>query len=157
MMRPLRILSLLICTVCLLIGDSGSARTLAPEAVTLTVSDPYCAQTPAASSSCVINVRYLSATSSDPNFLGVQLTVNGKTRAYISNFFENSVYINDRMMGSGLQVTCGKPNASGQPDYGFQYNLGISAIVSGSTPTTDTAIVTCPAFESRMFLPMVMQ
>ena len=61
------------------------------------------------------------------------------------------------MLGDGLQVTCGKPNASGLPDYGFQYNLGISALASGSAPVTDTAIVTCPAFETRTYLPIVMK
>ena len=154
-MRPLRFVSLLICLSALLIGTSGSARTLAPEALSLIVSNPYCTQASAASSTCLINVRNISATSSDPNFLGVQISINGKTRAYFSNFFENSVYINDSMMGKGLQVTCGRPNASGLPGYGLQYNLGISALVSGGSPTTDTAVVTCPAFESKLYLPVV--
>jgi hypothetical protein len=154
-MRHLRLVSLFICLSALLIGTSGSARTLAPQAVSLTVNNPYCVQPSTASSTCLINLRYLSATSSDPNFLGVQITINGKTRAYFSNFFENSVYITDRMMGKGLQVTCGRPNASGLPGYGLQYNLGISAIVSGGSPTTDIAVVTCPAFESKLYLPIV--
>ena len=154
-MRPLRFVSLIICLSALLIASSGSARTLAPEAVTLTVSNPYCTQPSTASSTCLINLRYLSATSSDPNFLGVQISIDGKTRAYFSNFFENAVYINDRMMGKGLQVTCGRPNAGGVPGFGLQYNLGISAIVSGGSPTTDTAVVTCPAFERRLYLPII--
>jgi hypothetical protein len=59
------------------------------------------------------------------------------------------------MMGKGLQVFCGGPNASGVPGYGLQYSVGISAIVTGSSPITDTANVTCPYFESRLYLPMI--
>jgi hypothetical protein len=154
-MRHLRFIILIICLSALLVGTSGSARTLAPDAVSLTVSNPYCIQPSTASSTCLINLRYLSATSTDPNFLAVQISVNGKTRAYFSNFFESSVYVNDRMLGKGLQVTCGRPNASGLPAYGLQYNLGISAIVSGSSPITDIANVTCPAFERRLYLPIM--
>jgi len=61
------------------------------------------------------------------------------------------------MMGKGMQILCVKPNSSGLPGYGFQYSLGISAIVSGRSPTTDIANVTCPAFESRTDLPLVMK
>ena len=154
-MRRYRLVSLFICSFIMLASTSGSARTFSPDAVSLTVSNPYCAQVSPASPTCLIYVRYISATSTDPNFRGVQISINGKPRAFFSNFFETSVYINDSMMGKGLQVICGGPNASGLPDYGLQYNVGISAIVSGSNPITDTASVTCPFFESKAYLPMV--
>ena len=154
-MRIFRFISLLICTGILLIGTSGSARTLAPDAVTLTVNNPYCTQPSVTSSICLINVRTISANSTDPNFLGIQLTVNGKTRARFSNFFENSVLINTEMMGKGLQVTCGRPNASGVAGYGLQYSLGITALISGGSPITDIANVTCPAYESKIFMPII--
>jgi hypothetical protein len=153
-MQPYRLASLLICLF-LLVGTSGSARTSSPDAVSLTVSNPYCAQALPPSSTCFINMRTISATSSDPNFLGVEITVNGKTRARFSNFFETSTYFNQLMLGKGLQVMCGKPNASGVPNYGLQYSVGISAIVSGSSPITDTANVTCPAYESKAYLPTI--
>ncbi len=154
-MRRDRLLSLFICSFFILVSTSGSARMATNAGVTLTVSNPYCAQASPSSSTCLINVRNISATSSDPNFLGLQITINGKTRAFFSNFFETSVFINDGMMGKGLQVVCGRPNASGLPGYGLQYSVGISAIVSGSSPTTDTANVTCPSFESKAYLPML--
>ena len=155
-MHPYRLVSLFICISLLLICTSSSTRTSAEgAAVTLTASNPYCTQPAPASSTCLINARYISAKSSDPNFRGVQITINGKTRAFFSNFFETSVFINKNMLGNGLQVVCGRPNASGLPDYGFQYNVGISAIVSGSSPTTDTAIVNCPSYEARVYVPMV--
>jgi hypothetical protein len=154
-MRRFRLVSLLICSFIMLASTSGSARTSSPDAVSLTVSNPYCTQSSPASPTCLIYVRYISATSTDPNFRGIQISINGKTRAFFSNFFETSVYINDSMMGKGLQVVCGGPNASGVPDYGLQYGVGTSAIISGSSPITDTANVTCPAFESRLYLPMI--
>jgi hypothetical protein len=154
-MRQYRFVSLFICLL-LLICASGSTRTQAEStAVTLTVSNPYCAQSVPASPICWINVRNISATSSDPNFLGVQITVNGKTRAFFSQFFETSVTINKNMLGKGLQVNCGLPNASGQADSGLQYHVGISGIVSGGSPTTDTANVFCPYFVTRVYMPAV--
>ena len=154
-MRRYRLLSLLICSFIMLAFTSSSARTFSPDAVSLTVNNPYCAQASPASPACLIYVRYISATSTDPNFRGVQISINGKARAFFSNFFESSTYINDMMMGKGLRVICGGPNASGVPGYGLQYSVGISAIVTGSSPVTDTANVTCPYFESRLYLPMV--
>jgi hypothetical protein len=154
-MRHFRIVSLSICLLFMLVGTSGSASTASQDGVALTVSNPYCAQASPPSATCLINVRNISATSSDPNFRGVQITVNGKTRAFFSNFFENSVFINENMIGNGLQVVCGRPNASGLPNYGLQYKVGISAIVSGSSATNDTANVNCPFFESKAYLPTV--
>lgn len=154
-MRRYRLLSLFICSFFMLLSASGSTRTLASGAVTLTVNNPYCAQALPSSGICLINLRNISATSTDPNFLGVRITINGKTRAFFSKFFETSVYINQGMIGNGLQVVCGRPNASGVPGSGQIYSVGISAIVSGSSPTTDTANVTCPSFESRSYLPML--
>lgn len=148
-------LSLLIGIFFLLTWTSGSTRTDAAGAVSMTVNNPYCAQASPASSTCLINVRTISATSSDPNFRGLQITINGETRAYFSTFFETSVYINREMIGQGLEVTCGRPNASGLPGYGLQYSIGISGIISGGSSTTDTAIVNCPSFEARVYLPKV--
>lgn len=122
-------------------------------AISLNVSNPYCSQAVPATSTCWINVRNISAASSDPNFLGVQITVNGKTRAMFSNFFETTVNINEKMIGKGLQVVCGRPNASGVQGYGLKYQVGISAVFSGSGATTDTANVTCPSYEARLYLP----
>lgn len=155
-MRTNRFVSLILCLSLLLVCAGGSTRTMAEgAAVSLAVSNPYCSQAVPATSTCWINVRNINATSSDPNFLGVQITINGKTRAFFSNFFENSVSINEKMMGKGLQVVCGRPNASGVPGYGLQYPVGISAVFSGSSATTDTANVNCPAYEARLYLPAV--
>lgn len=154
-MRHYRLVSLSICLLFMLVCTSGSASTASQAGVSLTVSNPYCVQPSLPSGTCFINVRNISATSSDPNFRGVQITINGKTRAFFSNFFENSVFINKDMIGDGLRVVCGRPNASGLPDYGLQYNVGISAIVSGGSATNDTATVNCPYFESKAYLPTV--
>jgi hypothetical protein len=154
-MRRYRLVSLLICSFIMLVVTSGSARTSSPDAVSLTVSNPYCTQSSPASPTCLIYVRYISATSTDPNFRGVQISINGKPRAFFSEFFENAVYINDSMMGKGLQVICGGPNASGVPGSGLQYGVEISALITGSSPITDTANVTCPFFESKLYLPMI--
>jgi hypothetical protein len=145
----------LICLFLLLVCTSSAARSNAPSDVSLAVSNPACTQPSPTTSACLINVRSIIASSSDPTFLGVQIRINGKTRAFFTSFFENSVYINNNMLGKGLEVTCGRPNASGLSGYGLTYNVGISAVFSGSSSTTDTAVVNCPAFESRVYFPTV--
>jgi hypothetical protein len=154
-MRHFRFVRVIICLSFLLVSGSGSAHTSSPDAVVLTVSNPYCAQALPPSSTCFINVRTISATSSDPNFLGLEITINGKARARLSNYFETSTYLNQLMLGKGLKVICGRPNASGVPGFGLQYSVGISTIVAGSSSITDTANVTCPSYESKAFLPAV--
>ncbi len=154
-MRKYRHGALLICLCFLLAGASSSTRSDPQGQVSLTVSNPYCSQTSPGSPTCLIVMRSISATSSDPGFLGIQISIAGKTRAFFSNFFENSVAINSSMLGDGLQVECGEPNASGVAGYGWVYNVGISATFSNSNPTTDTAVVTCPFYQDRLYLPTV--
>jgi hypothetical protein len=152
-MRKYRHGTLLICLFFLLASASSSARSEPQGQVSLTVSNPYCSQVSTNSPTCLIVFRSIYATSSDPGFLGIQISVNGQARAFFSNFFENTVTINNSMLGNGLQVECGEPNASGVAGYGLVYNVGISATFSNSSATTDTAVVTCPYYQDRLYLP----
>jgi hypothetical protein len=123
------------------------------QAVTLSASNPYCVQSSPATGACIINFRYLSA--SDPAFNHLEISIDGKVRAYMTAFFETSVYLNYAMLGDGLQVACGSPNASGIPGYGRQYVISLTAYATGSPAITDTAVVNCPYFEGKNFLPVV--
>ena len=132
---------------------SGQANT--PSSTTLTVSNPYCAQVQTSPWICNINMAYANASSTDSSLQALQISVDGKTRVYVSTFFEPGVNFGTKMLGPGLQVVCGVPNASGVPGYGKIYNVGISALFTNSQPITDTANVTCPAYESRTYMPVV--
>jgi len=124
-------------------------------ATTLTVSNPTCAQAVATTGACTINIKSINVSSSDPLFSHVEISINGKVRAYLSSFFEQNIYLNSAMLGEGLQVTCGLPGASGDPAYGNQYQVGIAAYITGSSPIVDSAVVYCPSFVSKSFLPLV--
>ena len=132
---------------------SGVPLQSSPQATTLTVSNPYCSLVTPSTGACYINIRYLSA--SDPLLTHVEITVNGKVRAYMTGFFETSAALSAGMLNDGLQVVCGKPNVSGIPNLGYQYSVGISVYANGSPTTTDTAVVTCPAFEAKINLPFI--
>jgi hypothetical protein len=132
----------------------GSVRA-EPTATTLTVSNPTCTQPVVTSGACTINIRSIYVSSTDPLFSHVEISINGKLRAYLSSFFEQSIYLNSAMLGEGLRVTCGLPGAAGDPTFGNQYQVGIAAYVTGSSPIVDTAVVSCPSFVSKSYLPLV--
>ncbi len=139
----------------MLVSNRASSHLAAPGQATIVLNNPYCVQPSPALGTCVLNARNVSVSSSDPNFTGLQVTVNGNTRAFLSAFFETAVYLTDDMLGPGLQVACGLPNAGGVAGYGYRYTLGFSAIISGNPASTDTAEVSCPAFESKTYMPLV--
>jgi len=133
----------------------GEPAQVDPQAVTLTVSNPACVQSSTQSGACYINFYYINAVSTDPNFSRIEISIDGKNRLRMTAFFENSIYFSGSMIGKGFQVSCGRPNASGVPGYGRIYPVNISAYVSGSSPITDIANVTCPAYESITYLPII--
>lgn len=133
----------------------GEPTQVDAQAVTLLVSNPACVQSATRPGACYITVRSISASSSDPNFNRIEISIDGKTRLRMTAFFETSIYFSGQMLGKGLQVTCGRPNASGVAGYGRIYPVNISAFVTGSSPITDIANVTCPAYESITYLPLI--
>jgi hypothetical protein len=153
-MRTMRIF--LIIAVLLVLALSGQpSRASSPESITLTLSNPTCHQVKSNTGTCYINLRTLSATSDDPTFTHVEIAIDGKVRAYYSAFFEESVYASYAMLGNGLEVTCGLPNAGGDPKSGNIYPVDIIAYLADVPALTDTANVTCPYFVSTNLLPLV--
>lgn len=154
-MRKLRFLFLI--AVLVLIGSLSGEPSLASSqaGVSLTVSNPTCTQAKDIAGTCYLNLRYLNASSSDPTFSHVEISVDGKVRAFYSTFFESSVYVGNAMQGKGLQVKCGLPNASGDPLYGQQYQVVITAFLADVPSVTDTANVNCPYFLGKNLLPVV--
>jgi hypothetical protein len=153
-MRAIRIAFWLLSLLPTLILRGDPAQDV-PQAVTLTVSNPACVQSSIQQGACYINFNYIYATSTDPNFTSIEVTIAGKNRLRMTTFFENSTYLTGSMIGRGLLVTCGRPNASGVPNFGRIYPVSISARVTGGSPITDIANVTCPAYESTNYLPLI--
>ena len=129
----------------------------APQAVTMIVSNPYCVQDVETAGSCLINLRYFSASTSDSSFSHIEIAINGKVRANMSGFFENSAYLTGPMLGNGLKVACGGKNVSGIPDMGRQYVVTLSGFATGSSPVVDSANVTCPYYQRKTYLPVLMK
>ena len=79
----------------------------APQAVSMTVSNPYCVQEVKTAGSCLINLRYFYASTTDSSFSHIEVAIDGKVRVHMNGFFENSAYLNGAMLGNGLKVACG--------------------------------------------------
>jgi hypothetical protein len=156
-MRALRSFSLFAVLLLIPIIFSGSSQAASPDAITLNISNPTCTQVKTNSGSCLINIRAMSANSSDPSFSHVEISISGKVRAYYSTFFESAIYADYRMLGNGLQVSCGGPNASGDPNYGQKYEVVITAFLADVPSITDTAIVYCPYFFGKNLTPLVIK
>jgi hypothetical protein len=156
-MRTMRVLTLLF-SIGLIMALAGDPVRAAPATgVILTVNNPYCVQPSVKTGACYINLRSLNAYTSDSSFSRVEISINGKVRLRLQSFFESSASLNDRMLGTGLQVPCGGPNASGNPAYGRIYQVVITGYSTNSPSTTDIANVTCPFYEGKMYLPAVMR
>lgn len=127
----------------------------APQAVSMTVSNPYCAQDVQTAGSCLINLRYFYASTIDSSFNHIEIAIDGKVRARMNGFFENSAYLAGSMLGNGLKVACGGKNVSGIPDMGRQYAVTLTGFATGSSPVVDVANVTCPYYQGKLYLPLV--
>ena len=129
----------------------------APQAVSMIVSNPYCVQDIETAGSCLVNLRYFYASTTDSSFSHIEIAINGKVRANMSGFFENSAYLTGPMLGNGLKVACGGKNVSGIPDMGRQYVVTLSGFATGSSPVVDSANVTCPYYQRKTYLPVLMK
>ena len=129
----------------------------APQAVSMIVSNPYCVQDIETAGSCLVNLRYFYASTTDSSFSHIEIAIDGKVRARMSGFFENSAYLTGPMLGNGLKVACGGKNISGIPDMGRQYVVTLSGFATGSSPVVDSANVTCPYYQRKTYLPVLMK
>jgi hypothetical protein len=154
-MRVVRTCLLVMMTLGLTQALAGEPVQAAPQAVTMTVSNPYCVQDIETAGTCRINLRYFYAATTDASFNHIEIAINGKVRADMSGFFENSAYLTGAMLGKGLLVACGGKNASGIPDMGRQYAVTLSGFATGSSPVVDVANVTCPYYQGETYLPLL--
>ena len=127
----------------------------APQAVSMTVSNPYCVQDVNTAGSCRINLRYFYASTTDASFSHIEIAIDGKVRARMNGFFENSAYLTGPILGDGLKVACGGKNVSGVPDMGRQYAVTLTGFATGSSPVVDIANVTCPYYQGETYLPLI--
>ena len=156
-MRVMRTLLLVLIMLGLMQALTYEPVHTAPQAVTMTVSNPYCVQDVETAGSCLINLRYFYASTTDSSFNHIEIAINGKVRANMSGFFENSAYLTGPMLGNGLKVACGDKNVSGIPDMGRQYVVTLSGFATGSSPVVDSANVTCPYYQGKIYLPLLMK
>ncbi|MCB9134455.1 MAG: hypothetical protein H6636_03455 [Anaerolineales bacterium] len=154
-MRVMRTFLLVMIILGLTLALADEPVYTAPQAVTMIVSNPYCVQDVETAGTCLINLRYFSASTSDSSFNHIEIAIDGKIRANMSGFFENSAYLTAPMLGSGLKVVCGGKNISGIPDMGRQYVVTLSGFATGSSPVVDSANVTCPYYQWKAYLPFV--
>ncbi|MCB9422382.1 MAG: hypothetical protein H6667_21445 [Ardenticatenaceae bacterium] len=154
-MRVMRTCLLAMIILGLTLALAGEPVHTAPQAVTMTVSNPYCVQDVETAGSCLINLRYFYAYTADSSFNHIEIAIDGKVRAHMNGFFENSAYLTGPMLGNGLKVACGGKNVSGIPDMGRQYAVTLTGFATGSSPVVDIANVTCPYYQGKTYLPLL--
>jgi hypothetical protein len=153
-MRILRILFLSATLALLLIIPSTHSNAAT---ISLVISNPVCVQPNPASGVCYIKTLTATATGSDSSFSQLNVFVNDKLRLSMTGFFESNAYLYADMQGDGLAVACGGPNAGGNPGYGKIYSLKITASMGDGSNTSGSAIVRCPYFDGKTFLPNIVR
>jgi hypothetical protein len=155
---PLRYLFFLLIGLILVLqfpGELTHAAPLQQSSVSIQMSNPSCHQVLPASGECSLQIGSLIASGSDPSFSRVEVLVNGKLRIYMGGFFESSAYLTYPMMPGGLAVACGRPDDGGLPSYGKAYSLTANAFMVDGTSATDSLTVFCPAFDGKIYAPLV--
>jgi hypothetical protein len=156
MMRLLRYLFLIL-GLGTLIALPGEHVSSAPSTtVNLTMSNPYCYQSVVERGGCYINVRSITASGSDLGFDHLDISINGKVRARMQTFFETTAYFSENLLGQGLEVSCGGPNAGGDPAFGNLYTVTVQAYASGASVAFDSAPVYCPYYKGQPYLPLLL-
>lgn len=136
-------------------GEPAQAALLPATSVSIYMSNPACVQVLSTSGACSIQFGSLIASGSAPTFSRLEVLVNGKLRVYMGGFFESSAYLTYPMLPGGLAVACGRPNASGSPNYGRGYLLTANAYMVDGTSATDSVTVFCPAYDGKTYLPLI--
>lgn len=150
--------ALILCVLALSVVLTGDPVHAAPQAtLSVTMSNPTCIQVPAKAGACHIVIRSISASASDTSFTGLDISIDGKVRGRIQTFFETTTYFNDRMVGAGFLVTCGRTGSGGDPVYGAVHHVDYKGYLFGSSipAAFGTASVFCPAYDATVFLPLV--
>lgn len=156
-MRALKFCLLLFALALTVVLSDDAVRAAPHATLSVTLNNPVCVQPRANSGTCYIIIRSLYATASDTSFTGLDIAIDGKVRARMQPFFETATTLTSAMLGRGLMVTCGRPNASGDPNYGRQYAVSYLGYLYGSsTPAAyGSASVFCPAYEGKVYTPLI--
>ena len=136
-------------------GELVQATALPASSITVQINNPACLQVTPTSGDCSLQVDSVVATGSDPSFSRLELLVNGKLRVFMGGFFESTAYFTFPMVPGGLKVVCGLPNDGGLPDYGRAYTLTANTFMVDGTEATASSTLYCPAFDGKLFLPLV--
>ncbi|MBN1373300.1 MAG: hypothetical protein JW987_15290 [Anaerolineaceae bacterium] len=150
--RTLRFLSTTIVLALLLFINNWSTTAAT---ISLDITNPVCVQARSDTGTCYIKAFDISANGSGGSFSQLSVYVNGKLRLNMQGFFESSAYLNADMIGTGLAVACGMPNASGDPAFGNIYTLSVTASMTDGANTWGSAQVRCPYYDGKVFLPNV--
>ncbi len=94
---------------------------------------------------CYITWDYLYVTSGASQYIiSMTLSIDNHRSAYISGFFQNSMYIPGDMLNPGFRVACGTPGSGSNPYLGRQYSYTILARETGGLKSANYGSVTCP-------------
>lgn len=151
-MRILRFLPIALALALLLFIPSGNTSA---SSISLVINNPVCVQPKPDSGTCYILTRGIFAGGSGASFSRLEVMIDGNLRVNMQGFFESTADLYPAMLGDGLAVACGMPNASGNPAFGKIYTLYIAASMSDGANTWGSAVVSCPYYDGKVYVPSI--
>lgn len=133
---------------------AGDGRT--PAISFIDSPSPTCRVARPNTGACYIGWSYLYVSAApSASIISMTVTIDSRLRGYHNGFFQSAMYIPGAMTAPGYLVTCGRPGSGGAPGQGKSYAYTIRARESTGQSAANYGTVTCPADESRTFLPHV--
>ncbi|NUM49174.1 MAG: hypothetical protein HUU38_31120 [Anaerolineales bacterium] len=106
---------------------------------------PTCALPEPGTDVCYIQWQYLNVTASPGQYIiSSTITLDGHLQAFVSGFFQSSMFLPGTMLTPGFRVPCGAPGASGNPARGFDYAFILRARETGGLSAANFGTVSCP-------------
>lgn len=117
---------------------------------------PTCYNPIPGSGACYILWQYINVSASTSQYMiTTTVAINHHIQAYVSGFFQTSIYLPYDMLTPGLKVTCGYPGDGISPNLGNSYSYEIKARDTGGSVSTNNGIVSCPADIVKVMLPLI--
>lgn len=117
----------------------------APEISFIDSPSPTCSLPHPGTNVCYITWSYFDVTASSGQYIITStIVLNGQLQAYVSGFFQDSMYVPGTMFGQGFRVPCGAPGAGTIPALGASYSYAIRARETGGLSAANYGTVSCP-------------
>jgi hypothetical protein len=119
---------------------------------------PTCYRPDPRTDTCFISWSYLYVNAApSQNIISMTVAIDGRLVANHQGFFQSSMHVPGELYGSGFEVSCGVPGATGDPVLGRTHSYVLRARETGGLKAANYGAVTCPAGLERVYLPLTLR